>query len=176
MHAELLQLYPTLFGSLGCSPPGSSIHGVFQARIPEWAAICFFRRPSRHRDCTSVSCTGRQSLYHWPPGKPPPLWSLLKFHHHVYLQVGASLNSWLILFSLTSALAITGWLGLWVQSGQWMEWFNSEERETRDCWMVMEELGEREDVNLTHLAEQFTVKSSSEEISIQVFCPPFKSD
>ena len=42
--------------------------------------------------------------------------------------------------------------------------------------MVMEELGEREDVNLTHLAEQFKVKSSSEEISIQVFCHPFKSD
>ena len=87
MHAELLQLYPTLFGSLGCNPPGSSIHGVFQARTPQWVAICFFRRPSRHRDCTSVSCTSRQSLYHWPPGKPPPLCSLLKFHHHVYLCV-----------------------------------------------------------------------------------------
>ena len=40
----------------------------------------------------------------------------------------------------------------------------------------MEELGEREDVNLTHLVEQFKVKSFSGEMSIQVLCPTFKSD
>ena len=36
------QLSPTLCNSMDCSPPGSSVCGVFQARIPEWVAISFF--------------------------------------------------------------------------------------------------------------------------------------
>ena len=37
------QSLPTLFNPMDCSPPGSSIHGVFQARILEWVAISFSR-------------------------------------------------------------------------------------------------------------------------------------
>ena len=37
------------------SPPGSSIHGIFQARILEWVAISFSRGSSRPRDQTRVS-------------------------------------------------------------------------------------------------------------------------
>ena len=51
---------------MGCSPPGSSVHGIFQARIPEWVAISFSRgfSPPRGRACVSrVSCTGRRSLH-----------------------------------------------------------------------------------------------------------------
>ena len=33
------QLYPTLCDPMGCGPPGSSVHGIFQARILEWLAI-----------------------------------------------------------------------------------------------------------------------------------------
>ena len=33
------QLCPTLCDPMDCSPPGSSLHGIFQARILEWAAI-----------------------------------------------------------------------------------------------------------------------------------------
>ena len=40
-HAKSLQSYPTLCDSMGCSLPGSSVHGIFQARILEWAAISF---------------------------------------------------------------------------------------------------------------------------------------
>ena len=39
-----------------CSPPGSSVHGVLQARILEWVAIPFSRRSSPPRDQTQVSC------------------------------------------------------------------------------------------------------------------------
>ena len=35
------QLYSTLCDSMDYSPPGSSVHGIFQARILEWAAISF---------------------------------------------------------------------------------------------------------------------------------------
>ena len=37
------RLYPTLSDSLDCSPAGSSVHEIFQARIPEWVAISFSR-------------------------------------------------------------------------------------------------------------------------------------
>ena len=47
---------------MDCSPPGSSVHRNFQARILEWVAISFSRGSSRPRDWTLVSCTGRQIL------------------------------------------------------------------------------------------------------------------
>ena len=39
-----------------CSPPGSSVHGIFQTIIPEWVAIPFCRGSSWPRDGTHVSC------------------------------------------------------------------------------------------------------------------------
>ena len=49
-------------------PPGSSVHGILQARILEWLAMPFSRGSFCARDWTHVSyvsCTGRQILYHW---------------------------------------------------------------------------------------------------------------
>ena len=40
-ESEVAQLCPTLSDSMDCSPPGSSIHGIFQARVREWGAIAF---------------------------------------------------------------------------------------------------------------------------------------
>ena len=57
-----------------CSQPGSSVHGIFQARILKWVAISFSRGSSRSRDrfCIShVSFIGRQILYHCITWKPP---------------------------------------------------------------------------------------------------------
>ena len=39
--SEVVQLCPTLCDPMDCSLPGSSIHGIFQARILEWVAISF---------------------------------------------------------------------------------------------------------------------------------------
>ena len=39
MHAKSLQLWLTLFGPMVCSPPGSSVHAILQARILEWVAM-----------------------------------------------------------------------------------------------------------------------------------------
>ena len=50
---------------MDCSPPGSSVHGISQARILEWVAISFSRRSSWSRDQTHISCIGQQILYHW---------------------------------------------------------------------------------------------------------------
>ena len=65
MQAKLLQPYLTLFDLVDCSPPGSSVHGILQARIPEWIAMPSFRGSPQLRDQTSifcVSCTGRRIL------------------------------------------------------------------------------------------------------------------
>ena len=40
-ESEVAQLCPTLRDPMDCSPPGSSIHGIFQARVLEWDAIAF---------------------------------------------------------------------------------------------------------------------------------------
>src|SRR5574342_240891 len=50
------QSCPTLCDPMGCSPPGSSVHGILQARILEWVAIPFSRGSSSPRDQTQVSC------------------------------------------------------------------------------------------------------------------------
>ena len=50
-------------GPMDCSPPGSSVHGIFRARILEWVAISFSRGISQPRDQIWVSF-GRQSLHH----------------------------------------------------------------------------------------------------------------
>ena len=47
-----------------CSPPGSFVHRILQARILEWVAIPFFRESSQPRVWTWVSCIGRWILYH----------------------------------------------------------------------------------------------------------------
>ena len=49
---------------MNCSPPGSSVHGIFQARIVEWFTISFFRGYSWLRDQTCISCIGKWILYH----------------------------------------------------------------------------------------------------------------
>ena len=40
-ESEFTQSCPTLCDPMDCSPPGSSVHGIFQARVLEWGAIAF---------------------------------------------------------------------------------------------------------------------------------------
>ena len=56
---------PTLWDPMDFSPPGSSVHGILQARILEWVAIFSSRGSSWPRDWAPVSCTSRPVLYHW---------------------------------------------------------------------------------------------------------------
>ena len=44
--SEVTQSCPTLCDPVDCSPPGSSVHGILQARILEWVAISFSRGSS----------------------------------------------------------------------------------------------------------------------------------
>ena len=67
---------PTLWDLMVCSPPGSSVHGILQARILEWVAISFSMGSFWPKDWTSVSCIGRRILYHWATWET---WNSLNF-------------------------------------------------------------------------------------------------
>ena len=64
-ESEVTQSCPTLCEPMDCSLPGSSIHGIFQARILEWVAISFSKGSSQPRDQTQVShiAGGRFNLW-----------------------------------------------------------------------------------------------------------------
>ena len=54
-ESEVAQSCPTLCDPMDCSLSGSSVHGIFQARVLEWIAISFPRGSSRPRNRTQVS-------------------------------------------------------------------------------------------------------------------------
>ena len=55
----------TLCNIKGCSPPGSSVHGISQTRTLEWVAVSSSRGFPQSMDQTQVSCIGKWILYHW---------------------------------------------------------------------------------------------------------------
>ena len=59
------QSFPTLCDPVDCSPPGSSVHGILQARILEWVAISFSRISSQPRDQTQVSHIAARCFNLW---------------------------------------------------------------------------------------------------------------
>ena len=77
VHTQLLHSCLTLCDCMDCSPPGSSVHGILQARILEWVAISASSRGIfRPRAQTHVSCISwiiGRFLTTEPPGKPPPV-------------------------------------------------------------------------------------------------------
>ena len=50
---------------MDCSPPGSSVHGILQARILKWVAMPFSRGSSWPRNRTRVSCIAGSFLTDW---------------------------------------------------------------------------------------------------------------
>ena len=55
-----------------CSPPGSSVHGISQARLMRWVSISSSRESSRSKDWTNISCVHcRPTLYWWATGEAP---------------------------------------------------------------------------------------------------------
>ena len=65
---------PTLCDPVDCSPPGSSVPGISQARILQWVAISFSSRYSWPREQTCISCTGRWILSHWATKEAHDKW------------------------------------------------------------------------------------------------------
>ena len=72
-ESEVAQSCPTLCNPVDCSLPGSSVHGILQARILEWVAISFSRGSSRPRDGTQVSRIGGRCFNLWATGEAQDL-------------------------------------------------------------------------------------------------------
>ena len=75
--AVLMQLHQTLCNSMDCSPPGFSVPGIFQARIPEWVAISYSRG-------TFPTQGLNLSVLHWQVDSLPPR------------HLGSSYGTWIV--------------------------------------------------------------------------------
>ena len=71
-----------LHNPMDCSPPGSSVQGILQARVLEWVAISFPRGPSRLRDQTHISCIAGEFFTVWATRE------VLVFRHKNSVVVG----------------------------------------------------------------------------------------
>ena len=69
---------------MDCSLPGSSVHGILQARVLEWVAMPSSRVSSQPRDQTQVSCIAGRFFTAEAPEKPQ-IW-LLTDHNQWFLQ------------------------------------------------------------------------------------------
>ena len=62
-ESEVAQLCPTLCDPMDCRLPGSSVHGIFQARVLEWGAIAFSKSFSSSRLIWQVYVCGKYPFY-----------------------------------------------------------------------------------------------------------------
>ena len=65
LHSKVVQSCPTLCNPTACRLPGSSVHGILQARVLEWVATSFSRGSSRPRDQTRVSSIADRRFTVW---------------------------------------------------------------------------------------------------------------
>ena len=106
MKVLVTQSCPTLCDPVDCSPPGSSVHGMLQARTLEWAAMpfCICRSVAASQCCVSscraAECTGHTHMY------TPSLWTPSHSGHHRAVRRGPRSLQW----------ALTGYL-LYAQYG-----------------------------------------------------------
>ena len=88
MKVKVTQLCLTLSDSMDCGPPGSSVHGILQARIQEWVAIPFSRGSniSKHFKVQTPENEGwKKELALLSAWKQSPVGLITYMNHHLYL-------------------------------------------------------------------------------------------
>ena len=122
LSCSVAQSGSTLYDPMDCSLPGSSVHGIFPARILEWVAIYFSRRSSWPRDQTWVSCVScivEGFFTCWANGyrlNPTGMWdrrqicnlTALGWLHNLLSHYGAAIQN----YSRSSCInpTVLGWL------------------------------------------------------------------
>ena len=83
MHAQSLQLCPTICDTMDDNPQGSSVHGILQARILEWVAISFSGNlPNPMHRTLGSPALADGSFTNEPPGK--------SWEEYAWVQIPAS--------------------------------------------------------------------------------------
>ena len=109
LESSVAQLCNTEHHGLDCSPPGSSVHGIFQARILEWVAISSSRGSSQARNWTHISLSpilAGEFFTTEPLGKPLP-WELHVnnlFKFSLLKKFFIEAYNWFTMFGLISAV------------------------------------------------------------------------
>ena len=100
--SDVAQMCLTLCDPMDYSLSGSSVHGIFQTRIPEWVAISFSRRSSRSRDWTWVSHIIGRRFTVWAPYDPTILGIQLSLGVHRVssgtIWIPKALDAWVSLY------------------------------------------------------------------------------
>ena len=89
-RVKVAQLCQTLWDSMGCGLPGSSVHEIPQGRVREWVAILFSRGSSQPRDQIQVSHTAGRFFTIWAT-REAPFWKL-------YIFTPFFFSKWFILY------------------------------------------------------------------------------
>ena len=93
--SEVAQSCPTLCDPVDCSLSGSSVHGIFQARVLEWIAISFSRGSSRPRNRTRVSCIAGRRFTVWATREAPYSIEIQVFFFTCYTLWTVIIRKWL---------------------------------------------------------------------------------
>ena len=99
----------TLYDPMDCSPPGSSVHGIFQARILKWLAMPSSKGSPQPRDLTHNSCIAGRFFTSESPGKP-------KYHHTSKQVICSFYHS---LKQISETWTIVEWI--WLDSELWFQ-------------------------------------------------------
>ena len=137
MRAQPLSHGPTLCNPKDCRSPGSSVHGISQARILDWDAISFSRRSLWPKDQTCIFCIfgiGGWILYHWATRESPFVeWKyfLSESQRLGWLQVGSRLHTHNFIQSQVRWLRKIVKLGISI-------WKKESHRKHAACWTLLQ--------------------------------------
>ena len=112
---SVIHFCPILCDPMDCSPPGFSVHELFQARILEWVAISSSRGSFRPRDRTHVLCIGRQILSHWATCEAP---FFIKIYEKSFIKCPSN-YTWGNLKEMATHSSILAWKILWAEERWW---------------------------------------------------------
>jgi len=87
IHVQSLNHVWLFVTSMDCSPPGSSIHRFFQARIPEWVAMLYSRGSSRPRSNSHLLNWQVDFFLCWATWEAPKCWFRCPLNHSLQLSI-----------------------------------------------------------------------------------------
>ena len=112
VHAKSLQLCPTLCNPMDCSPPGSSIHGILQARTLEWVAVSFsnawkWKVKVKSLSRVQPSATPWPAVFQTPPSIGFSKARVLAWGAIAFSEASLYIHNWHIFSSLPPPRTIT---------------------------------------------------------------------